>query len=191
MKKTFVVVLCVWLGLPAYARKFQKIPFLPIDTKLQQQVSQAVEKHTWQNQLAHLRQNFARLGRPRMALPPVYTCSYEVEGPQKQIYFSRLFQVQQSVNQNPALAGFTFVAPVPEDLARLSAANYETLHAFLKNRPLTRVKAKPVRPFTLSVQIVGARSALELWVEVPGRKIILMSDNMYSTAQAKYGLHLF
>lgn len=191
MKKLLIVVLCVWLGLPACARKFQKIPFLSVDAKVQRQVAQSAQQLTWQGQLLRLRRSFLRLGRPQITLPPVYTRSYEVEGPQKQIYFSRLFQVQQSVSRNPALAGFTFVAPVPEDLARLSDANYETLHAFLKNRPLTRVKTKPVRPFTLSVQIVGTRSALELWMEVPSQKIILMSDNMYSTAQAKYGLHVF
>jgi hypothetical protein len=49
---------------------------------------------------------------------------------------------------------------------------------------------KRVHPYTLALQIKGVpQGNIELWIDVPTHNVYLMSDNLYTTADGKYGLH--
>lgn len=148
---------------------------------------------TWQAQLRLIQTQFKRVpfkAETQQPLPSTLmtVLSYRDE----QTYLRRTLQVQKSMQANPALKGYTFAAPVPADLVRLSQANYAALHAFLKNlRGAAVIKTQRVRPFTLAVQIKGTpHGRLELWLDEPTKKVYLMSDNFYLTSAEKYGLHL-
>ncbi len=192
MKKVFSSLLLLTLGVSAglaQHTRYAKIPLL--DDTVERTVAQATVQ-PWQTQLKRLQTQFTRLASRKdwQLQVPVYaytSLSYQ----DKQTYLQRMLQVQQQVKRQDALSGFTFVAPVPADLAHLSPAIYETLLYFLQAKHTVRVNTYYARPFTLAAQLHGAEnSALEVWLDVPGKKIYLMTDNFYSTAQAKYALHL-
>ena len=117
---------------------------------------------------------------------------------EEQLYLRRILQIQKEVTANPELKAFSFVAPKAADLAKLSQERMDALVTFLKapvtqeNTPSNVTHTKRVRPFTLAVQVgKGNTTLLEIWIDVPTKKIYLMSDNFYPTAAAKYQLHLF
>ena len=164
-----------------------------MDEELSRQVTRAQATPAWQEQLARLQAQFKKVTwkhERKIPLPTVAASLLSYR--QEQTYLRRIFQVQKSINANKALAGYTFVAPEPMDLANLSLDNYALLHAFLKNLDVAHVvHTECVYPFTLAVQIKGpARGRLELWLDAPTKKVYLMSDNFYTTAAGKYGLHL-
>lgn len=194
MKKTLIsllLLLSVSVAAPAQGIH-KKLPLL--EDELHRQVTRAqAATPAWQAQLAAMQKQFTYVktrtdvsGHLPAKTPSVL--SYR----QEQTYLRRISQVQKSVNANKALAGYTFVAPVPTDLVNLSLDNYALLHAFLKGFDVAQVvRTERVHPFTLAVQMKGpARGSLELWLDVPTKKVYLMSDNLYTTAAGKYGLHL-
>ena len=194
MKKiTFSLFLCLSVGLvPAWAQFSGRHSKLPL---LEEEVHRAVaarEVPTWQEQLSRLQIRFKQAPGTYRAqpVPPPLAQPEELTYQQAPTYRCRLLRVQASVDHNAALKGFTFVAPVPADLARLTADNYAALHAFLKDLKIVQVRRTECdRPFTLALRITGQnRSALEVWVDVPSKKMYLMSDNFYTTAAGKYGL---
>ena len=176
--------------LPVQGKK-HKLPLL--EDEVTRSISAQQNAQAWQQPLFVMQQQFKRvktrknyaLNLPRKSL---VVLSYL----QEQTYLRRMFQVQKSIRQNTLLNRYTFVAPMPEDLVNLSLDNYALLHAFLKNLKAAQiVRAERVRPFTLSVQMKGMKQGrLELWIDEPTKKIYLMSNNLYSTAAGRYGLHL-
>lgn len=169
-----------------------KLPLM--ENELERQVArQTTPDLAWKQQLKNLQalQAKVHLHPDRQGDLPAFfqtPLSYQEE----QLYLKRLLQVQKSVNAHASLQGFTFVAPVAADLAHLTADNYAALHAFLKDLKIVQVRrTECARPFTLALRITGQNhSALEVWVDVPSKKMYLMSDNFYTTATGKYSLHL-
>ena len=184
-------VLLVSVGLSHAQTYRSKLPLL--ENEVHRAVAAQTKTPVWHEQLARLQEQFKRANvkyETQIRLPATThsVLSYD----QEQTYLRRLFQVQKSVRQNSALRGYAFVAPVAADLANLSLDNYAALHAFLKNLQTAKVqRTERAHPFTLAVQIKGIpQGCLELWIDVPTKKVYLMSDNLYTTAQGKYGLHL-
>ena len=194
MKKTILAVtfLVSALTLSAYEGDFSR-PLMEEQLERTVATAQASALLPWQKELKQIEDQWRRLGSNASAYDPlpvmVHTPLSHKEEP---VYLRRFMQVQQSISANKVLAGYKFIAPVPVDLARFSLDNYAALHAFLKDLKLAEVtRMKRIRPFTLSVQIKGVpQGELELWVDVPGKKVYLMSNNLYTTAEGKYGLHL-
>lgn len=182
------VAAVLWAG--TQSGRYAKIPLI------EESVTHAVARAqalAWQEQLRLIQKQFkavALKAEIQQPLPStlVKTLSYRDE----QTYLRRTLQVQKSLQANQVLKGYAFVAPVPADLVQLSPDNYATLHAFLKNLHAAQVvKTERVRPFTLAVQIKGIpHGRIELWLDEPTKKVYLMSDNFYLTADGKYGLHL-
>ena len=146
---------------------------------------------TWQEQLAKIKKAYEQY--PDNAQTGLPVVSNDVlTRKNERIYRQRIVQLQKSINNNKHLKGFSLVTPVPTDLATLSLNNYAALHAFLKGLHIAKViHTQRVRPFTLAVRIQGEQQgAVELWIDVPTHNVYLMSDNFYSTAEGKYGLHL-
>ena len=198
MKKTILAVtfLVSVLTLSTYAGNLSRRTKIPlIEDHLERTVAaaQAAALLPWQKELKLIQNQWVKLGSKAAAYDPlpvmIHTPLSHKEEP---VYLRRFVQVQQSITTNKVLAGYKFIAPVPVDLARFSLDNYAALHAFLKDLKLAEVtRTKRIRPFTLSVQIKGVpKGALELWIDVPSKKVYLMSNNLYTTAEGKYGLHL-
>ncbi len=132
-------------------------------------------------------------------IPDDFPVSYDnyLSYKDEEIYLRRVLQIQKEVTANPELKAFSFVAPKAADLAKLTAERLTLLENFLKapieqGTPSDVVHTKRVRPFTLAVQLGKNKiPSLEIWIDVPTKKIYLMSDNFYSTAESKYSLHLF
>lgn len=131
-------------------------------------------------------------------IPDDFPVSYDavLSYKEEQLYLSRVLQLQKAVSTNPELKSFSFMAPKATDLAKLSQERLGILESFLKapikesSSRVTRIKR--TRPFTLAIQLgKGQTTLLEIWIDVPTKKIYLMSDNFYSTAESKYSLHLF
>ncbi len=179
-------VVAVWAG--GVAGRFSKLPLL--DECVERTVTKQAAP-TWQAQLQQIQKlykqypNGAKTGLP---LIPNQILSYHDE----RVYLERITQLRGSIRGNNALKGFAFVAPIATDLANLSLDNYATLHAFLKGLRFARViQTKRVHPYTLALQIKGeGQGRVEVWIDVPTRNVYLMSDNFYTTAAGKYGLHL-
>lgn len=191
-KKLFIVLVLLLLSGPVWARRFEKLGLLDVDRAVAKQVTQQ-QMPAWQQKLKQIQTVFVRI-HPRPDVQSTFPFRFlsGLNYQEETNYLKRLWQVQKQVNQNPVLAGFTFVAPVPADLANFSADNYALLLSFLKNNPLAKVtRSEPVYPFTLALNLHGqSYSALELWIDVPTKKIYLMSDNFYTTAASKYALQL-
>lgn len=193
MKKLLIsVMLFLSFTLPAGAQRAYRFAKLPL---LDDSVTRAVVKATapWQEQLAAMQKQFEYVKtRADLSnhLPPV--TSGVLSYLQEQTYLSRLFLLQKSMRQNGTFHGYTFVAPSAQDLAQLSYDNYAALSAFLAQTPNARVtRSEYIRPFTLAVQIHGIpQGTVEVWIDVPTKKVYLMSNNFYTTAAGKYGLHL-
>ena len=191
MKK---IIASIFLVLPVLAygqHKLAKLPLLEIDYAVETAQHNTVV-NSWKKKLQHIQEMFARVpskSQLQFSTPAILASSLNYK--EEQTYLQRMLVLQKQVNQNTALKGFTFVAPVPEDLARFSAANYTALQDFLKDSPSVSVLAEQERPFTLTVHVRAITSgALELWIDEPTKKIYLMSDNFYSTSAGKYSLHL-
>lgn len=193
MKKIIVITLLLTPALLASAAmpgKPHKNLFL-----LEVGVTRAVAKQqatpAWKAQLKQMQQLFRQYpGSAYSGLPVVRN---EVLGHhQEKVYLQRMMQLKQSIKNNKALQGFSFVAPVPTDLAALSLDNYAALHAFLRDlsKAYQVSHVERVHPYTLALQIKGVpQGNIELWIDVPTRNVYLMSDNVYTTADGKYGLH--
>ncbi len=193
MKRIIVITLLLTPALLASAAtpstSHKKLSLLEVG------VTRAVAKQqatpAWKAQLKQMQQLFRQYpGSAYSGLPVVHN---EVLGPhQEELYLKRLMQLKQSIKGNQSLRGFNFVAPVPTDLAALSLDNYAALHAFLRDLPKAYQvsRMKRVHPLTLALQIKGIpQGNIELWIDVPTRNVYLMSDNFYTTADGKYGLH--
>ena len=193
MKKIIVITLLLTPALLASAAMLgtphTKLPLL------EDSVTRAIAKQqvapAWKAQLKQMQQMFKQYrGSAYSGLPVIHN---EVLGHhQEKVYLQRMMQLKQSIKNNKALQGFSFVAPVPTDLAVLSLDNYAALHAFLKD--ITKAyqvsHIEQVHPYTLALQIKGIpQGNIELWIDVPTRNVYLMSDNVYTTADGKYGLH--
>lgn len=132
-------------------------------------------------------------------IPDDFPVSYEssLNYKEEQLYLRRMLQLQKAVSNNPELKNFSFLAPKAADLAKLSDERFALLENFfnasLEDQATSNVThLQRVRPFTLAVQLgKGQTTLLEIWIDVPTKKIYLMSDNFYSTAATKYELHLF
>ena len=193
MKRIIVITLLLTPALLASAAtpstSHKKLSLLEVG------VTRAVAKQqatpAWKAQLKQMQQLFRQYpGSAYSGLPVVHN---EVLGPhQEELYLKRLMQLKQSIKGNKSLRGFNFVAPVPTDLAALSLDNYAALHAFLRDlsKAYQVSRMKRVHPLTLALQIKGIpQGNIELWIDVPTRNVYLMSDNFYTTADGKYGLH--
>ncbi len=193
MKKIIVTTLLLNLGLLANATMpYDRTKPLPL---LEDYVTRAVVQQqtepAWKTQLKQMQQLYKQYrGNAYSGLPVIHN---EVLGPhQEEVYLQRMTQLKQSIKGNKALKGFSFVAPVPTDLAALSLDNYAALHAFLKD--ITKAyqvsHIKRVHPMTLALQLKGVpQGAIEIWIDIPTHNVYLMSDNFYTTADGKYGLH--
>ena len=194
MKKLWLLSIVLLTGVSLFANpgNRNKIPLLE-DTVTRKAAQQTTAELPWHNQLKQVQAQWNKLGRQTPMYDPLPVMVHTPLSHQDEpAYLRRFVQVQQSIAVNKLLAGYKFVAPVPTDLATLSLDNYAALHAFLKDLKTAQVtQLKRVRPFTLSVQIKGVpQGALELWIDVPSKKVYLMSNNVYTTADGKYGLHL-
>ena len=193
MKKIVISMLLLSSAAVLWARpqsyRYAKIPLL--DDEVAHAVAKAQAAPTWQAQLQQIQKmykqypNGAKTGLPlipNQILPPQ----------EERVYMQRILQLRASIRGNNALKGFSFVAPITADLAHLSLDNYGALHAFLKGLRVARVtQTKRVYPYTLSLQIKGElKGNVEVWIDVPTHNVYLMSDNLYTTADGKYGLHL-
>ena len=195
MKKLLISILfvfpAVWVCAEQLCDHLHKLPLLEQEIKRAVH-RQASRKVPWQVQLQNLQSVYAKAHRPEYTsyLPVMFPSSLSYR--EEQLYLKRLLHIQYGVNENRALKGFTFVTPVQADLVHFSTDNYGALEGFLKNLPTVRVTRAPcARPFTLALRINGAGGgALEVWIDLPTKKIYLMSDNLYTTASGKYGLYL-
>ncbi len=193
MKKTIVITLLLTPALLASAAtpstSHKKLSLLEVG------VTRAVAKQqatpAWKAQLKQMQHLFRQYpGSAYSGLPVVRN---EVLGPhQEEVYLKRMVQLKQSIKGNKALQGFDFVVPIPTDLATLSLDNYAALHAFLKDisKAYEVSRVERVHPYTLALQIKGVpQGNIELWIDVPTHNVYLMSDNLYTTSDGKYGLH--
>ena len=152
--------------------------------------AQSTKPIKWQQQLKNTQQAFyhVRYSYRENVLPP--TVQSYLGYQEERTYLQRLLQIQAWVNHNPVLKDYTFAAPVPADLARLIPEKIEALRDFLQNSQMAIVaKTDRIRPFTLALSLGQHTSALEIWIDVPSKKVYLMSDNFY-TSIGKYGIHL-
>lgn len=192
MKKILITLLLLAALTPLYASGHDRHKKLPLmDEELERTVTRQAAAPSWQEQLKQMQQLYNKSPKNVPSGAPL-VCN-EILGPHTQaVYLRRLQQLRGSIRGNKHLQGFSFVAPVPSDLAVLSLDNYELLHAFLKGLRFAKVTSvERVRPFTLALRMSGQeRGALEVWIDLPTKKVYLMSDNFYSTAAGKYGLHL-
>ncbi len=193
MKKIVISMLLLsaaavlWAG--PQSGRYAKIPL--IEDGVTRAVANVQAAPTWQAQLQQIQKmykqypNGAKTGLP---LIPNQILSSRDE----RVYMQRIAQLRSSIRGNKALKGFSFVAPISTDLANLSPDNYAALHAFLKGLRVARVtQTKRVYSYTLSLQIKGEpRGNVEIWIDVPTHNVYLMSDNLYTTSDGKYGLHL-
>lgn len=193
MKKIIVITVFLTTALLASAEtstaKRQKLPLLEVSVT--RSVAKKQATFTWKTQLRQMQRMFKQFpGSSYSGLPVVRN---EVLGiHQEEIYLKRMTQLKQSIKGNKALQGFNFVAPVPTDLAALSLDNYAALHAFLRDlsKAYQVSHMKRVHPLTLALQIKGIpQGNIEVWIDVPTHNVYLMSDNLYTTADGKYGLH--
>ncbi len=114
-------------------------------------------------------------------------------------YQGRLQQVQQALHKNPVLRTYTFLTPKAQDFVQLNSLRFETLLLFLQapiNRAVlpqqTPQAVGTPLPFVLALQLgTTYQEALEIWLDVPHKRIYLMSDNLLTSAQAKYATPLF
>ncbi len=184
MKKLVVLLISLLVSAPLFA-------------SLSADVERAVLARTknatpaWQQQLSQLQQSFAKVNKQydfTSRLPAVQHETLIL--PEQHTYLQRMVELQRHMHQHKALSQYAFVAPVPTDLAQFSAGNYALLVDFLRNVSLVQVSYYIVRPFTLALKINSKHNSLELWIDVPTRRVYLMSNNLYSSASEKYGLHL-
>lgn len=193
IKVLFVVIMLTVLPASVFAQiKRHKIPLIDVDYAVTAAQNKA-QIPAWKKSLQLIREQYSHVRRSYHTLDgfPFSTQATSLSLQDERTYMTRLLQVQKWVNQNNTLRGFTFTAPVPYDLAHLNEERLEALRFFLSDQ----VSVKPgnterVRPFTLAVRLGASNSALEIWIDEPTQKIFLMSDNFYSTAAAKYSLHL-
>ena len=187
MKKLLTICLLL-LTAPLMAQSLNNL-----ESILTRDLIKQTKQLAWHREFKHLQKQFTQLGDRASHYDPLPVMLYSpLSHRETTHYLRRMMQLQKSVDSNPVLKGFTFVAPVPPDLAQFSDGNYAALLAFLKDLQVVKiVHMERVRPFTLAVQIHGQdQSALEVWLDVPTRKVYLMSDNFYTTAAGKYDLHL-
>lgn len=187
MKKIILTVCLLETALLPQAGTLAK----EIETRVERAVAEQQAASSWKKELKAIQKLYEQNpSRTQSGLPVVPNTvlrrQYEAA------YNQRIEQLQQSINGNKTLQGFALVTPIPEDLATLSLENYAALHAFLKGLRWAQVThTQRVRPFTLSLQIQSQEGGnLELWIDVPTRNVYLMSDNINTTAQEKYGMLL-
>ena len=192
IKVLFVVMLTVLPASVFAQSRFYKIPLLEVDHAVTAAQNKA-QIPAWKKSLQLIREQYSHVRRSYHTLDgfPFSTQATSLSLQDERTYMTRLLQVQKWVNQNDTLKDFTFTAPVPYDLARLNEERLEALRFFLSDQLSARPNStERIRPFTLAVRLGTSNSALEIWIDEPTKKIYLMSDNFYSTAATKYGLHL-
>ena len=168
--------------------RYEKLPLLEVDRAVDRQV----RTDAWKRILKRVQTQFQQLHRSYTPDPLPQDFIHVMSYREQQSYIKRLGSLQSLVNRNVFLHGFTFVAPVPTDLAHLRKDNLEVLQTFLQEgQGISISSVEQVRPFTLAVRIRRGSAGVEIWMDVPSKKIYLMSDNFYSTAAGKYGLHLY
>lgn len=166
---------------------YNQMPLLEVDRT----VGSYVQADAWKQILKKTQTQFQQVRHNYVASPLPQDCIHVLSYREQQTYLKRLMALQGLVNRNVSLHGFTFVAPVPTDLAHLRKDNLEVLRTFLQDgKGISVSPVEQVRPFTLAVRMRRGRAAVEIWMDVPAKKIYLMSDNLYTTAVGKYGLHL-
>ena len=170
-----------------YSKRYEKLPLLEVD--------RAVERHVkndaWKRILKRVQTQFQQVHRGYTPNPLPQDFIGVLSYREQQTYMQRLLGLQSLVKRNAYLQEFTFVAPVPADLARLREENLEVLQIFLQDgQGISVSSVEQVRPFTLAVRMRRGSAGAEIWIDVPTKKIYLMSDNLYTTAAGKYGLHL-
>lgn len=199
MKKLLITLMLIQLSAPLFAERIylpqrvHKLELLDVDDAVSAaQQNTAKQANEWKIKLNTIRKQFQLVKRSFTpnTLPAVHHVSLSPR--EETTYMQRVFQLQTLLNQNPDLKGLSFTAPEPYDLAHLTSEKMEMLSGFLKNKPTARPTfCEQVRPFTLAVRLGNkATNALEIWIDVPTKKVYLMSDNFYTTANGKYSLHL-
>ena len=184
MKKLVVLLMSLLISAPLFAS-------LSADVERVVLTRTTRTTTTWQQQLSLLQKNFTRVSKQydfTSRFPAVQQETLSLAD--QHTYLQRTLELQHYMRQNEALSQFAFVAPTPTDLARFSAGNYSLLVDFLQGRSSVRVSHQVIQPFTLSVKLSTGPHRLELWIDVPTRRVYLMSNNLYTTADGKYGLHL-
>ena len=144
---------------------------------------------SWKYQLAQIQTKYQEVRPKKETYAALPFETNRLSSTQERTYLLRLVLLQKLIHANKAIKNYTFVAPDPADLAHLSYYNYVTLQAFLLDLKTAQVTGtQHVRPYTLAVHVKGVpQGQLELWIDVPTKKVYLMSNNLYSTAIGKYG----
>ena len=124
------------------------------------------------------------------AFPYNQSVSDLIAGHDKDIYLKRFVQVQNLIEKNIFLAKYTFQTPDLQDFIHLSEDRLQTLFNFLNHKGQPRIVQTP-QPFVLSVQLGSkTENSLEIWIDTQTKKIYLMSNNFYISAESRYALHL-
>lgn len=184
MKKLVVLLMSLLISAPLFASLYENV-----ERAVLTRVARTTP--TWQQQLSQLQRNFARISKRydlKSRMPVVQRESLVLAD--EHTYLQRMVELQRYLHQHKALSQFVFVAPEPTDLAKFSVGNYALLVNFLQDAPTVHVSHYVVQPFTLALKIHADQRHLELWIDVPTRRVYLMSNNLYSSAEGKYGLHL-
>ena len=161
-------------------------------TQLERAVLQAQYAASWANVFVLMQTQFKRVSRSYVPDRFPRQSSDVLPYREQQRYMQRLLDIQKLVSKHPLLYRYRFVSPTPADLLNLQPERVETIKHFLQstiNLPNPQANTwQRVRPFTLALHLGGTQSTVEIWIDVPTEKIYLMSNNLYSTAEARYNL---
>ena len=164
-----------------------------LETRLERAVlTQGTQRPSWREKIKQMQTQFQKVGAPTVqSCMPTVLNKKDWNNYHEKTYKERLFRLQAQINQHKDLKGYRFAAPLPADLAKLSYDNYEALEAFCEDTQLAEVtQFEFVYPFTISLHIRGiSGGAVEVWVDEPTKTVYLMSDNLETSAAAKYGLY--